>query len=277
MKADLHLHTTESDGRLRREELFQLAKSRQIDVIAITDHDVCRHVEDNHRLAKQSGVQYIPGIELSTLYEGKSVHVLGYFRSEGYKSDIMEQFYIETKARRERRAHTFVANLAHYFNLHITYEDIVSVSHGIIARPHIAKAIRMRYPQYSHNEIFDLFIGEHTKAYVPSTEIELSEGIALLRTHDALVVLAHPTLLKPAIHDAVLEHDFDGIEAIYGLNRAKETERYCAFAKERGLLVTAGSDFHGIENDTKHKELGEITLQGDALKRFLTAVNVKKK
>ena len=274
MKADLHLHTTESDGRLQREELFQLAQARNIDIIAITDHDVCRHVEDNQRLAKQVGVTYIPGIELSTLYEGKSVHVLGYFRSKGYQSDVMERFYVETKARRERRARTFIENLAHYFNLHIDYEDILSVSHGIIARPHIAKAIRMRYPQYSHNEIFDLFIGEHTKAYVPSAEIQLADGIKLLREHDAVVVLAHPTLLKPAVHDAVLDHDFDGIEAIYGMNRAQDTERYCAIAKSRGLLVTAGSDFHGIENDTKHKDLGDITLEGEALEAFLQAVGV---
>lgn len=272
MKADLHLHTTESDGRLHREELFKLAKSRNIDYIAITDHDVCHHVDDNRQLAAQYGVHYIPGIELSTLYEGKSVHVLGYFRSDGYQSDVMERFYVETKARRERRARMFIDKLAHYYNLHIRYEDIVSVSHGIIARPHIAKAIRMRYPQYSHNEVFDLFIGEHTKAYVPSAEIQLPEGIALLREHDAVVVLAHPTLLKSHIHDAVLEHDFDGIEAIYGLNRAHDTERYCALAKARGWLVTAGSDFHGIENDTKHKELGDITLEGRALEAFLQAV-----
>ena len=79
MKADLHMHSTYSDGLKTTEELFQLAKQNNVDVIAITDHDIVAGVEENFKNRMEYGVQYVPGIELSTVQDGKPVHVLGYF------------------------------------------------------------------------------------------------------------------------------------------------------------------------------------------------------
>ncbi len=272
MRADLHMHTTESDGRLSREELFQEAVEKNLDLISITDHDTCKHVLDNQRLAKKYAIKYIPGIELSTLYNNKNVHVLGYFRDDGYQSDEMLSYYRYIKEGRENRAKTFIRNLKKYYHITITYQDLLDVSDGIIARPHIAKAIVKHYPQYTHNEVFERFIGDNAKAYVPSTELSLKEGIALLKKHNALIVLAHPKLLKPAIHDEVLQFPFDGIEAIYGLNNPSESTFYRELAKKKGWLVTAGSDYHGIPNDQSHKELGFVTLEGEELQTFLEAI-----
>ena len=273
MKADLHMHTTESDGRLTREALFKHVQSKNIDIISITDHDTCKHVEDNFKLAEKYGIKYIPGIELSTLYEGKNVHILGFFRDESYKSEKMLKYYVEIKKGREDRAKKFVENLKKFYNIEITYQDILEVSNGIIARPHIAKAILNKYPHYTHNEVFDRFIGDHTEAFVPSTELHVSEGIKLLREHNCLIVLAHPKLLKHHIHDKVLAYDYDGIEAIYGMHDDEHMKYYKQVAKERGLIITAGSDYHGIPNDQKHKDVGDVYLEGSDLERFLAALN----
>ncbi len=276
MKADLHMHTTESDGRFSREDLFKyVAEKKDVDIISITDHDTCLHVEDNQRLSALYGIHYIPGIELSTLYKGKSVHVLGYFKGRGYEAKAMKQYYKMIKTGREERAKKFIENLKTYFDIDIAYERLLELSHGVIARPHIARAIQENYPQYSHNQIFDAFIGDHAKAFVPSTELSTEEGIALLKKHDAVVVLAHPKLLKPSIHDEVLKLPFDGIEAIYGLNASTETAYYKQIAKDKDWLFTAGSDFHGIKHDTSHKDVGEVFLSGDALALFLKRVNKK--
>lgn len=277
VKADLHMHTTESDGRLSREALFKHAASRGIDLISITDHDTCLSVDDNVQLAKKYGLQYIPGIELSTLYKGKNVHVLGYFTDDSHNNKAMLDYYKMIKRGREERAKQFIENLKKYFDIHITYEQLNTIAHGIIARPHIAKAIIENYPEYSHNEVFDRFIGDHSIAYVPSTELSTEEGIKLLRDHHALVVLAHPKLLKPHIHDDVLMFDFDGIEAIYGTNTEAETTYYRNLADKRGMFVTAGSDFHGIVNDQKHKDVGFVSLTGEDLTRFLTRYETLKK
>ena len=275
MKADLHMHTTESDGRLTREELFKHVKARGIDIISITDHDTCKHVEDNRRLAKKYGITYIPGIELSTLYEGKNVHILGYFRDDSYNKEAMLNYYVAIKKGREDRAKKFVKNLKRIFNIEITYQDILNVSNGIIARPHIAKAIINKYPQYTHNEIFDRFIGDHSEAFVPSTELHVSEGIRLLREHNCLIVLAHPKLLKHHIHDRVLAYDYDGIEAIYGMHDDEHMREYKRIAASRNMIITAGSDYHGIPNDAKHKDVGDVYLEGADLDRFLEALNQK--
>jgi len=274
MKADLHMHTKASDGRLTNREVFKRAKEKGMDVIAITDHDICKKeaVEENKALAREFDITYIPGIELSTLYKGKSVHVLGYFKGEGYADKAMEAYYDMIRTGREKRAKTFIENLKKHFDIEIDYDTLVELSRGIIARPHIAQAIRRNYPEYSHNYIFDTFIGEHTKAYVPSTELSLEEGVKLLRKHGALSVLAHPVLLKPSVHDKVLGHTFDGLEAIYPRNDESDTEYYKAYAKRYGHFITAGSDYHGIENDPSHGDIGDVTLEGEPLDKFLTAL-----
>ncbi len=270
MKADLHMHTTHSDGRLSREALFKRAKEKGLDVIAITDHDVTAEVDDNVRLSQKYGIKYIPGIELSTLYKGKSVHVLGYFKGEAYKTSTMQDYYASIKKGREDRAKQFIANLKHYFDIHITYDQLLTISSGIIARPHIARAIMENYPEYTHNEIFEKFIGNDSLAYVPSTELSLKQGLALLKEHNCIAVLAHPVLLKPHIHDEVLAHAFDGVEAVYCLNTPSDTAYYKSLANKRNLLITAGGDYHGIKGDKKHCDLGDITLEGAALETFLS-------
>ncbi len=273
MRADLHMHTTESDGLLSREALFAYAKEKGLDLISITDHDTCKHVEDNRRLAKKYNIHYIPGIELSTLYDNKNVHVLGYFRDESYQSKMMLDYYKTIKKGREERAKKFIKNLKKYHNITITYQRLLDISHGIIARPHIAKAILEAYPEYTHNGIFETLIGDFCKAYVKSTELSLQAGIDLLRKHNAVIVLAHPKLLKKSIHDAVCAHNYDGIEAIYGLNTESEIQYYKTLAKKRQMIITAGSDYHGIKNDTKHRDLGDVSLTGDDLTAFLNCYN----
>ncbi|MFW5913956.1 MAG: PHP domain-containing protein [Bacillota bacterium] len=273
MRADLHMHTTDSDGRKGPEALFKDAASKGLDYIAITDHDVCRSVKTHQALSKAYGVGYIPGIELSTLYNEKTVHVLGYFTDGGYASKSMEAYYDMIRTAREERAKTFIKNLKHYYDIDISYDQLVRLSGGVIARPHIGKAIMENYPEYTHDDVFEKFIGNHTEAYVPSSELPTEEGIELLKRHGAVVVLAHPVLLNPKIHDEVLELDFDGLEAVYPKNSEKDTEFYLDFVKKRGLLYTAGSDYHGIENDSSHGEIGEVTLTGEPLEKFLEALN----
>lgn len=269
MHADLHMHTTDSDGRLNAQALFHLAKEKGLDVIAITDHDICKNVKEKQALAKQYGIQYLPGIELSTLHKGKSVHVLGYFKDASYNNHAMKTYYKEIKKGREERAKKFIKNLKKHFDIIISYERLMTVSHGIIARPHIAKVITENYPEYDHDYIFEHFIGDDSKAYVPSSELSTEAGIKLLKDNNALVILAHPKLLKPKIHDEVLNYPFDGIEAIYGLNTEAETNYYKNLAKKKKFLITAGSDYHGIDNDTSHKMLGSVSLFGSDLKIFL--------
>ena len=179
------------------------------------------------------------------------------------------------KEGRQIRAQEFVKKLKTFFDIEITYESTFSFSRGVIARPHIAMAIQKKYPEYSFDDIFDNFIGDYSKAYVPSTQLPVEQGVALLRRNGAIAVLAHPVLLKDHIRDEVLEMDFDGIEAIYYRNKEGDENRYREYAKEHGIIITAGSDYHGVNNDTKHGMVGDVSLTGEDLKEFLDALQGK--
>ena len=270
MKADLHMHSTNSDGHKTTFELVDLAKSNGIDIIAITDHDMVGHVEETIQYGLEQGVRVLPAIELSTLEQNKPVHVLGYFRDGSYQSEELKKYFVEIKEKRENRARKIVENLKKYNDIHITYERIAYFAKGIIARPHIAKAIIEAYPEYSHDEVFEKFIGEDCKAYIPSVEMPVLDGIDLLRRHNCVIVLAHPVLLKKHIKDTVLSYDFDGFEAKYYQNKPGDEAFYTSLAKSRNMIITGGSDYHGIPHDTKHGEVGEIYLEGPDLDNFLS-------
>ncbi len=269
MKADLHMHTTYSDGRKSPEEVIKRAKAKEIDIIAVTDHDTVSGVDHIKKLADKAGITYIPGVELSTVEDNKSVHILGYFRDDSYKKDEIQDYFKFIKEAREKRAKKIIKNLKQYFDIEITYERVHDIANGIIARPHIAKAIIEQYPEYTHDDIFDTMIGDTCKAYVPTSELDVASGIKLLRDHNCLVVLAHPTLLKPNIKDKVLSYNFDGLEAKYYRNQPGDEKYFRELAESRNMLITAGSDYHGIEGDTKHGDLGDVTLTGEDLNQFL--------
>ncbi|MBN2604592.1 MAG: PHP domain-containing protein [Bacilli bacterium] len=274
MKADLHMHTTLSDGRLSPKEVIQRAKAKGVDIIAITDHDICGSVEENTAYAKSIGIQLIPALELSTLYDNKPVHILGYFRDESYQNPEIVEYYKTIKLGRENRAKKFIQNLDEMFQIKITYDEVHAFSNGIIARPHIAKAIVKNYPEYTFNQVFESFIGNHSKAYVSSCEIAVQEGIDLLRRQNCLVVLAHPVLLKESIKDSVLQFPFDGIEAIYFRNKEEDEKAFIQMALDKHWIYTAGSDYHGIENDASHGDIGDRVLEGKPLIQFLQKLEI---
>ncbi len=273
MKADLHMHSTLSDGRLSSFGLIKRAKKNGVDIISLTDHDICGNADENIAYAKEIGITFIPGIELSTVHENKSVHVLGYFRDDSYKSEDMVSYYKVIKDARESRAMNFILNLKKFFNIEISYEEVFSYSDGVIARPHIAKAVVNNYPEYSFDDVFTNFIGDNSKAYVPTCKLSVDEGIDLLRRNNCVVVLAHPTLLKSYIRDYVLSRNFDGFEAVYLRNKTGEEQEFRALAKSKRLIVTGGSDFHGITNDSNHGDIGDIYINDMDLTNFLNIYN----
>lgn len=262
MKADLHMHTTSSDGRLTNVELIERVKKNGLDVFAITDHDIIAKTEENILLASENDLIYIVGMELSTVYKGKSIHILGYFNHDNYHSEEILEYYKNMKEKRDDRAKLFVANLKKHFDIEIDYEDIYKKASGVIARPHISQAIEEKYPQYKHEYIFDNFIGNDSVAFVPSTKLSVKEGLALLKRNNAFCSLAHPTLYKREHVLDIISYGFDGIEAIYPLNKEGETEIFKALAKEHNLLITAGSDYHGINNDSRHGDVGDKYIEG---------------
>lgn len=269
-KGDFHLHTIASDGKLSAEKLIDIAKAQNLDIIAITDHDTVGSVASAIEYGKNQGIRVLPGIELSTIYYGESIHILGYFKDESYKKKEFTEVLSEMIDYRENRAKKIVNNLDRYFDIKLDYENVLKNAKGVVARPHIAKAIIEAGYDYSWEHIFHNIIDESSPAYVPKKNLSIEEGIALLRQVNAVVVLAHPVLIQKSSIDELMKFDFDGIEAIYHKNTPEQTEYFKEIAKKYNKIITAGSDFHGIgEGDKGHGTVGCVYLTDENLNIFL--------
>lgn len=275
LSGDLHTHTTASDGTLFPKELVIKAQACNVGIIAITDHDTTEGIKEAELVGSQLGIKIIPGIELSTMHNKENIHILGYFRDHSYKDSAFQEFLYEMKNYRSIRAKKIIDNLDRIFNIKLDFSQIFRNAEGVIARPHIAKAIIDAGYPYSWDDIFIRFLSNDSPAYVPNKRISIPDGIQLLKSKKALVVLAHPVLIKNSSWEELMNFDFDGIEAIYSQNSLQQTENLLNLAKVKNKLITAGSDFHGINpNDTKHGELGSVRLTNQLLEEFINALKL---
>lgn len=246
---DLHTHTTESDGSFTPEELMREAKRVGLSAIAITDHDSISGIKKAAPLAEELGIELIPGVELSTDYNGKEVHVVGLY------VNIEDEYFLgkikEFKENRDSRNAIMVENLQKE-GFDITMEALTAENPDcVITRANIARFL------YEHGMIptiqtaFEKYIGDNCKCYVNRFKITPMDGVRLIKEAGGTAILAHPLLYH--MSDSTLqkmvaemkEAGLDGIEAVYCTYTPAEERQMKQFAKENGLLISGGSDFHG--------------------------------
>lgn len=262
-KCDLHTHSICSDGRFKPKEIIEMAKKRNLDYISLTDHDTLTGINEAILEAKKLNINFIPGIELSTEYNGESIHVLGFFNKEDYKNPELNKLLADLKEKRISRAYKIVENLKNLHNIELDINKVLANGKDTIARPHIAKTIIDAGYNYDHEYIFKHFIGNDCPAYVPSTKLSTKDGIKLLKDFNALVFLAHPILVKKTPINELIALGFDGIEAIYYRNTEADTKNLIKLAKENNLYISCGSDCHGIPNDKSHGNVGDVNIPKD--------------
>lgn len=272
VKCDFHTHSTASDGSFTPSEVVKKSSEKGVKYLALTDHDTLSGIDEAKNLADSLGTTFIPGIELSTSHNKETVHLLGFFKGDDYKNPELNQFLQDLKDKRIRRAEEIVARLKKYNNIQIKVEDVLRNGKDTIARPHIAKTIiEAGYP-YDYDYIFKHFIGDDCPAYIPANKMSTEEGIALLRKYNAKIFLAHPVLLKKISVKDILPLGIDGIEAVYALNSKADEDNFRSFALYNNLLISCGSDSHGMEEDNGHGSLGSMSLDEKSLEAFINAV-----
>ncbi|HEY8444959.1 MAG TPA: PHP domain-containing protein [Bacilli bacterium] len=260
MKADLHTHTNYSDGKLSVCELLNLAQSHNISIVSITDHDTFAGVKEALSLNKD--IRIIIGIELSTVRNGENVHLLGYFKNLEL-IEKLQPVLDQQVIRRHERAYKILDKLKNHFNIILDpkfINEVESITRGTIAR----EIIKQGY-DYSSTYIFDHIIGEGCPAYIPSSKMQTSDGIKLIKECGGLVVLAHPRHLENNNPQDIIDLGIDGIEAIYPL---QDEEYFRNLAMKNKLFITAGTDFHEL-NDDRHGNVGDKYLEGEDLNTFL--------
>jgi len=272
MGADLHIHSTESDGELTPTQIVNEAYKIGLNTISITDHDCVEGVTEAIMAAKNFDLTVIPGIEFSTLYNQQEVHILGYFIDVSNRNLRQETAYIAEE--RKTRAKKIISKLKH-LGINLSYKRVQEIAGGnVIGRPHIALAmIEKGYINSVQQAFTPQYFDNKGRAYVARYKMSPKRAIKLINDANGVAVVAHPGLcyrgygLKEEDIKSLVEVGLDGIEVYHSAHNNEQKILYLQLASKYKLLVTGGSDFHG----QSHKEgarIGSINLDDEYVKKL---------
>jgi 3',5'-nucleoside bisphosphate phosphatase len=269
MFADLHLHTNFSDGTYTPEELVAQAARNHLAAIALTDHDTVEGCERAAIACKAVEIEFIPGAELTAEQNDNEIHILGYFLDTQNKKLLEEIAKFQTV--RQQRIHEMVARL-NALKVPLKVEDVIKLaSCRSPGRPHVARALVKAGFCSSLDEAFERFLKKNRPAFVPKAKISSQVAIELIHQANGLAVMAHPGLNRTdeVIPDLV-EAGLDGIECFHTKHSTAVSEHYLEIADKYNLLVTGGSDCHGM---SKGKPLiGTVKLPYQHVEKLKEAV-----
>ena len=243
-EADLQCHTTASDGLLTPTELIVLAAELGLKGIGITDHDTIQGWKEAEEAGEKYQIRILRGIELSTEWQGKEVHILGY-EIDGSSNILNDKLRCLRQAREQRLLK--ILDRLEALGIQIGVDEVQQFAQGeSIGRPHIAHTLMEKGYVKSIGEGFDRYIGRGAPAYVPRYQLTPEEGIELVRAAHGVAVLAHPGVyhLEGGI-PAWVEVGLQGIEVRHSDHKPEDEKKFRALAQEYHLLATGGSDFHG--------------------------------
>lgn len=243
-KYDLHTHTTCSDGQLEPQELIDAAKKERLKGLSITDHDtMAAYTPSLVQYALQQDIDLISGIEISSFYEGTSVHVLGYdFLLNA--SPLVELITLQRESRLARNIQ-IIENLQAE-GIPITFTEVSEGHTHVVGRPHIARLLIEKNIVSSMEEAFEKYLSDQAPCYVPMKGVATQEAVERVHAAQGKAFLAHPHFFRSYQFVKDLLHlGFDGIECYYAKFPRMTNERYIRLAHRHDLLISGGSDFHG--------------------------------
>lgn len=257
MSADLHLHTRFSDGTFTPEELVAAAQQQGLTALALTDHDTMEGCPATAAAGAAAGIEFLPGIELTSEQNGRELHILGY--GLAMHQAPLQQALAKFQVVRQQRIRDMVARLN---ELNVTLDaDAVLAQANCRApgRPHVARALVTAGACATMDEAFERWLKQHRPAWVPKCRITAAAAIELIHQAGGAAVLAHPALNRadPLI-PGLVEAGLDGIECFHTQHAANVSRRYVALANRLGVLITGGSDCHGLNKGIPH--IGTVRL-----------------
>jgi 3',5'-nucleoside bisphosphate phosphatase len=245
-KADLHIHSTASDGKYTPAEIVKKAAERGLSVISLTDHDTYSGYFEARAAGVDSGVHVIAGTEITSDYKGRECHILAYGFDVG-NSDL-KKLLLDQKFRRINRARIMVDKLIS-LGVNIEFEDVEKIALNVpISRNHIAGILVQKNIVNNVQAAFDQYLKNDGPAYYKSEYHGIEEVIGIIKGAGGMTSLAHPGLLYVDEDlDYFSKTEIDGIETIHPSHNFDLQRKYEEFAKANGFLTTGGSDFHGFK------------------------------
>jgi predicted metal-dependent phosphoesterase TrpH len=248
---DLHAHTTASDGSLTPRQLVERAARQGVKALAVTDHDTLDGLSEAMAAGTEYSVEIVPGLEISAEFPVGTMHILGYYIALG-PTPLQEQLAALRDARDQRNPR-IIAKLQS-LGYDITLAEVERMAGGnVVGRPHFARVMLEKGYVATPQEAFDRFLAKGAAAYEEKARLEPPAAIAAIKQAGGVAVLAHPYQLRArseaeleSIVAALKEAGLDGMEVIYSRHNATQIEDYRRLATRYDLLITGGSDFHGV-------------------------------
>jgi predicted metal-dependent phosphoesterase TrpH len=269
MFADLHLHTNFSDGTYTPEELVSQAAKNHLAAIALTDHDTVEGCQRAGDACKALEIEFISGAELTAEQDDNEIHIVGYFLDT--KNEKLLAEIAKFQSVRQNRIQEMVSRL-NALNVPLKMEDVLALANcRSPGRPHVARALVKAGLCGSLDEAFERFLKKNRPAWVPKAKISAEVAIELIHQAGGLAVMAHPGLNRTdeVIPDLV-KAGMDGIECFHTKHSTAVSEHYLEIADKYHLLVTGGSDCHGM---SKGKPLiGTVKLPYQHVEKLKAAV-----
>lgn len=249
---DLHVHSTCSDGTFSPKELVDYAITKKLYAFALTDHDCVDGLDEvlSYAAGLENAPIIIPGVELSTEYMGKDVHIVGLFID--YKNPEFRGYLKDFLDSRDLRNRKMCDKLAAGTGMDISYDKLLEeFPNSVITRAHYAKYMLNHGYTKSMKECFERYVGDNCPYYIPREKVTPEQGIEMILKAGGLPILAHPILyhLSDSNLDILVSKlkaaGLVGIEAVYSTYSTAEERQIRELAAKYDLLVSGGSDFHG--------------------------------
>jgi predicted metal-dependent phosphoesterase TrpH len=261
---DMHTHTWYSDGALSPADLVRRARERGITHLSITDHDSIDGLPEARIAGAETGVEIVPGVELSATLGSKDIHILGYLFDPD--NDYLKQTLDLFKRERFSRAARIVRKL-NQLDLPLSFDSVLErAGHGAIGRPHIAEALVIEGFTSDYVQAFDHYIGDSGPAYEPKYRISPEDAVDIIANAGGVSILAHPGwYITEDELVQLIRAGLDGIETVHPAHDAGRRRFYSGIASTYFLLESGGSDYHGgRRNDDAH--FGTQVVSIDVLK-----------
>lgn len=247
---DLHTHSTASDGTYTPTQLIDYAHEKGLAAIALTDHDTTKGLEEAMEAGKKyDDLEVVPGIEFSTDYEGKDIHIVGlYMHYEDPEVQKRLQEFVDSRIMRNRK----MCRLLTEHGVPMDFDELqAAFPDSVITRAHYAAYMLEKGYIKSRQEAFDRYIGDNCECFVPREKITPVMAVKMVLDAGGVPILAHPILygmsddrLRKLVAQ-LKEVGLVGIEAIYTTYTAADERQIRAIAADYDLLISGGSDFHG--------------------------------
>ncbi|PYI84824.1 MAG: histidinol phosphatase [Verrucomicrobia bacterium] len=265
MFADLHLHTVFSDGTYTPEALTAEARKHGLAGVALTDHDTVEGCERMRVACREAGIEFIPASELTAELDGTELHLLGYFL-DTKNPRLLEQL-AKFQTVRQNRIREMAGRL-NGLGIPLEADTVFALANcRSPGRPHVARALVQEGFCRSLDEAFERFLKQDRPAWVPKFKISATDAIKLIHEAGGLAVMAHPGLNRADnVIPRLAESGLDGLECWHTKHSPATTEHYLRLAQAHRLLITGGSDCHGL---SKGKPLiGTVKLPYEYVERL---------